>query len=804
MIQTTVAVLVSHWRRHPGQLTALLVGLALATALWSAVQAINSEARAQYAKAASQLTDASLPRLQREDGREMSVADFVALRRSGWQVSPVIEEYMTLGSVRVSLTGIDFVSHPPLSALASADPDISAMEFLIPPGHALAHPDLAKALANIEDLPPITPSKDIPPGMLLTDIGHAELLLGRPGTVSHMIILPDQTPGLPAPAQVVPGIERVAVDHSGDIARLTGSFHLNLTAFGLLSFCVGLLIVHGAVGLAFEQRRGTIRVLLALGLDVQTLATLLLAELLCLALLAGTVGLAIGFFVAQALLPEVALTLRGLYGASVEDGLSLRPGWIFPGLAMAAGGTLLASAQALWRIWKLPRIATPGVRVWLLRNRRTDRTRVIAGLGLIGLGGLAPTLHHGLLAGFAQLTGVLAGSALLLPSILAFVLKLGALRARTAFGEWLWSDTRAQLPGLSLALAALLLALATNIGVGTMVSSFRLAFLGWLDQRLASELYIRAETDAQGREIAQWLGRQGATALAIRQVDLDGLGGVGGRLYGIENHATYRDHWPLIAGEPDVWDRLARGDAALVNEQLARRQGLWPGAELTLAEGWHLPVAGVYSDYGNPRGQAMVAIGLLDARFPDLPKRSFAVRVDTDRVGELASDLQAQFELPRTAVTDQATAKRRSVAVFDTTFRITDALGILTLGVAAIAILTALLTLQGMRLPQLAPVWALGVTRARLAYTEILRNVGLAALTSILALPLGLTLAWVLLAVVNVEAFGWRLPMRLFPLDWLKLMALAVTAAAVAALPPALRLRQAKAADLLREFVHVC
>ena len=39
----------------------------------------------------------------------------------------------------------------------------------------------------------------------------------------------------------------------------------------------------------------------------------------------------------------------------------------------------------------------------------------------------------------------------------------------------------------------------------------------------------------------------------------------------------------------------------------------------------------------------------------------------------------------------------------------------------------------------------------------------LAALTGLLALPLGLALAWVLLAIVNVEAFGWRLPMYPVP-----------------------------------------
>ena len=41
-----------HWRRHPLQLATLLAGLALATGLWSAVQAINAEARASYDAAA--------------------------------------------------------------------------------------------------------------------------------------------------------------------------------------------------------------------------------------------------------------------------------------------------------------------------------------------------------------------------------------------------------------------------------------------------------------------------------------------------------------------------------------------------------------------------------------------------------------------------------------------------------------------------------------------------------------------------------------------------------------------------------
>ena len=44
-----------------------------------------------------------------------------------------------------------------------------------------------------------------------------------------------------------------------------------------------------------------------------------------------------------------------------------------------------------------------------------------------------------------------------------------------------------------------------------------------------------------------------------------------------------------------------------------------------------------------------------------------------------------------------------------------------------------------------------------------------ALITALLALPLGLLVAWCLIAVVNVKAFGWRLPFHVFPLQLLEL-----------------------------------
>jgi len=160
------------------------------------------------------------------------------------------------------------------------------------------------------------------------------------------------------------------------------------------------------------------------------------------------------------------------------------------------------------------------------------------------------------------------------------------------------------------------------------------------------------------------------------------------------------------------------------------------------------------------------------------------------------------FGLSGRNLVDQSSIKRRSLEIFERTFTVTQALNILTLSVAGFAIFTSLLTQSAMRLPQLAPVWALGLTRRQLAGLEFLRALLLASLTFIFALPLGLVLAWLLLAVVNVEAFGWQLPMFLFANDWLLLALYGLIATAFAAAIPARRFSKVAPAELVKVFAH--
>ncbi|MEM7723471.1 MAG: ABC transporter permease [Pseudomonadota bacterium] len=792
----------SHWRRHPGQAITLLLGLALATALWSGVQAINAEARASYDRAAATLGQDQLSRLDTASGAPVPVDTFIALRRAGYLVSPVLSGVIRDGSDRLRLLGID-----PLTAPAEAQPPaitdpeatgVGVTDMFSATGVLMMDADTARGPLP-GDLPPLALSDTVPPGAAITDIATAARLLGQDAP-SYLLVAPDQPMGLP-PIAEASDLHLVGPQSASDITQLTDSFHLNLTAFGLLSFAVGLFIVHGAVGLAFEQRRPMARTLRALGTPLRVVLTAFGLEMAVLALIAGGIGLILGYVMAAALMPGVSGTLRGLYGAEMSGTLTFEPLWALSALGMTLLGAGVAAAQSLWQMARLPILAPAQPRSWAQASGRMMRLQAFGGLLCIIAAITLAVFGSGLLTGFGILAGLLLAAALLLPAGLTGALRLISRRASTVTTEWVLADTRQQLPGLSLALMALLLALAANIGVSTMVGSFRSTFLGWLDQRLASELYVTVADPAEADAILAYLTPRVDAILPIMSTE-QALAGRPAQIFGVVDHATYRDNWPLLDSTSNAWDRIASGSGVLINEQMARRNNLGPGDVLEVRADLPLDIVGVYSDYGNPNGQAILGQTLFQQLFPDVTPRQFALRLPPEEVAALAASLREDLGLPTDAVVNQDQIKAFSISVFEQTFRITGALNILTLGVAGVALLTSLLTLANMRLPQLAPVWAMGMTRAHLARLEVLRSLILAALTCVLALPVGLILAWVLLAVVNVEAFGWRLPMQLFPLDWARLFAISLLTALIAAAIPARKLAKLPPITLLKVFSH--
>ncbi len=793
-----LAALISHWRRNPVQLFALVFGLALATALWAGVQAINAEARASYDTAASVLGEGQYDQILPRNGDVIAQSTYIKLRRAGWQVSPVLEGRFGTGPNQIRVLGLDLLTAP--VGLVPIGQDIGRdIGTLLGEPFVFAHPDTAQDLPyhwNVQVIEDAT----IATGLALIDIGVAQQVLGRSGELSRLIVGPAQPRTQADLAQLAPELLTQKASEGQNVERLTDSFHLNLTAFGLLSFAVGIFIVNGVIGLAFEQRRSLVRTLRALGLPLRQLVWLLIGELVLIAVVSGSLGVVLGYFIAAFLLPDVAATLRGLYGADVAGTLQLRPSWWVSGFAITFLGTALAAVSALWKTAQMPILASAKPRAWAVQTGIGSARLAGVALILLLIASALVFLGSGLIAGFVLLGCLLTGAALLLPYCLLRSVTFAEQMAKGPVTSWFWADTRQQVPGLSLALMALLLATATNVGVSTMVSSFRDTFVGFLDQRLAPELYVAAESDAQSRTLDAYLTRNTREVLPVTSVDIS-VDGIEAALFGVRVGTTYETNWRFLTqSRDDVWAMIKAGKAAIINEQLARRAGLWPGDVVQISTDLTLPIAAVVADYGNPVGQVVIGEGLYLTHYPDRVAQRFGIRTDAPET--LKKKLIKDLSIAPNNIINQAQIKAFSLRVFEQTFKVTGALNVLTLVVAAFAILMSLLTLSTMRVPQLAPAWALGMTRRQLGNIELVRAVVLAALTTILAVPLGLALAWVLLSVVNVEAFGWKLPMFLFPWQYGQLAVFTMSAAILAALIPARKLSHTPPSVMLKVFAN--
>ncbi|BBI49950.1 hypothetical protein HORIV_23710 [Vreelandella olivaria] len=379
-----LSTLLSHYRRHPGQLIMLLLGLWVASALWSGIQAINATASDSYARADA-LFATQLDQLERRDGKPLTRAEYHALRQAGLPVSPMLEgEVVSQDGTRLTLIGIDPLTLSGDNPFAQADTSAALNDFLTPPWQTRLAPDTLAALgveredasgatptlAEGQQLPPLILSSALPPNTLIMDMASAARLLESGNEITRMVAAPGRSlkhrPAYPRHHACLPG-------------QLTESFHLNLTALGLLAWVVGLFIVQAALGLALEQRLGMLRTLRVLGVSGRRLVVALSIELLLLGLVGALAGIASGVWLARLLLPDVAATLGSLYGAGVGQELNLPWHYWVGGLAVSLGGLLLAGSGVLWRAARLNMLELGQMQAWRRGYRRQLTLMSISG-----------------------------------------------------------------------------------------------------------------------------------------------------------------------------------------------------------------------------------------------------------------------------------------------------------------------------------------------------------------------------------------------------------------------------------------
>jgi putative ABC transport system permease protein len=846
-----------HLARHPWQIGLSILGIALGVAVTVAVDLANESARRAFTLATEAVTGRSTHQVSGgPSGLDERLYRGLRVDAGVRHAAPVVATDLAAPDHRgriFHLLGVDPLAEAPFrpylagnGGMAPGEPASRPLALLADlmgrPGTGLISAVTARALhivpgqsltlrvggarravrivGLIEPADPL--SARALADVLVTDIATAQELLDMRGRLSRIDLIIEAGPAgralleriaraLPAGTQLAPAGAR-----SESAVQMTRAFSLNLHALSLLALVVGMFLIYNTMTFSVVERRTLIGTLRALGVTRGEIFTLIVVEALVVGALGTGVGVVLGVGLARGLLGLVTRTINDLFFV-----VSVTEVWVAPAAiarhALLGIGVTLAAALA-------PAFEATGAppRAVLSRGQLEASTRRAAprlALGGLGLGAASVVLlawpGGGVGLGFAGLFALILACALLTPLGAIGLVHLFAWAAGRTFGlvgRMAARGITASLSRTAVAIAALMVAVSTTIGVGLMISSFREAVVRWLEGTLRADVYVSAPSLIGSRPdatldpavIARLVSAPGvAAASTTRAVVTPGARGlvnlvVLGLGPGRRPDFRFRDGDPARA-----WAAFDAG-AVLVTEPFAYRQGLGRGDRVHLETDRgprDFQVAGVVYDYGSAAGSVLMARERYERDWDDRAVSGLALTVAPDvPVDALLDALRLRAGAGQELlVRSNRGLREASLVVFDRTFAITGVLRLLSVIVAFIGVLSALMALELERGREIGVLRALGLTPRQVWGMITAQTSLMGAIAGLLALPVGALLAFVLIFVINRRSFGWTMPLDVPPLILGQGLLLAVAAGFLAGLYPAWTMARASPAEALRD-----
>ena len=823
------------------------LGVALGVAVVIAIDIANSSASRAFALSAEGVTGRATHQLVGgPNGFDSALYAALRIDLGIKRSAPIISEFVRLPASdrRLRLLGVDpFVEAPfrPYLSTEADDADFAALHRLIvEPGAAVISDSLAQILGlKLNDAfdisaggqfasaravgimqPQNETSRQALDDLIITDIATAQEIAGLPGRIHRidLILDDDETRRI---MEILPaGVSLVDVSRQSALDQMTAAFEINLQALSLLALVVGLFLIYNTVTFSVVQRRQVIGILRALGMTKAQLFALILGEAFALGLLGTALGTALGVIFGRGAVALVSQTISDLYFAVNVQSIAVAPLMLVKGAAI---GLLASVGAALLPSWDATRTPPAGVmkrssEEEQIRRRLPALTALAAAMNLLGFG-LLRLPATSLTASFAALFFIIVGSALFTPAALLLGMRL--LRPLTgrlfgALGRMAPRAITRSLSRTSVAVAALTIAVSVIVGVSAMIASFRTTVADWLDNSLGAQVFVSpplftsnlpsADVDSAVLELAsQAIGVStvsSARHVSVAAPDYPELPAVN-LLASDFDIAGANRRFKWTTAPPGEHQAALNAGQVMVSESFAFRRGITQANNriaLTTDRGDQtFEVFGVYFDYSTDQGAVYMARVVYNRFFDDPFITSLGIflepKADPQTVIEDLRRRLADFDL---VAQDNESLRRGALEVFDRTFAITIALRLLTTGVAFIGILSALMALQLEHTREYGMMRAAGMTARQLTRFTLIQTglMGLAA--GLLALPIGTALSLALIDVINVRSFGWTMQFTPLAGEFAEAFAVAVVAAGVAGLYPALKISRLKPAAALR------
>jgi putative ABC transport system permease protein len=345
------------------------------------------------------------------------------------------------------------------------------------------------------------------------------------------------------------------------------------------------------------------------------------------------------------------------------------------------------------------------------------------------------------------------------------------------------------------------------------VQSFRATVVDWLEMTLDADVYVSSPTMVSSRNDAAL-----DPELVRRLRALDGVAGVNtvrgllvdtqhgvANLVALEMAPGSERRFHFVAGDArSAWPAFRERGEVLVSEPYAFRHDVVVG-DSVIVRGAQGPrafrIAGVYRDYASDAGTVMMHRSTYRAHFRDEAVSGVGLFLDDPAaVPETIARIHARLDAgDDVLVRSNRDLRETSIEIFDRTFAITNILRLLTVFVAFVGVLSALMALQLERSRELGVLRAIGLTPRQLWRLVTLQTGVMGLFAGIISLPFGVMLAAILVLVVNKRSFGWTLELHLTPEVMVQAMVLALVAALLAGVYPGYRMARTPPARALRE-----
>ena len=840
MIPVTYRASFSYLLRHPWQLALSFIGIGVGVAVIVAVDLANASARKAFLLSMDAITGAAThqiiggPRGVPED-----VYTRLRVEHGIVSIAPIIEGTIESDNTSLTLLGIDLFAEQQVRSFtgeARSDDQVASSDeslftdFLITPGVVTASERTASQFGlRVGDRFEITADgrqqtaelvalfaddSGALDQVIVADIATVQEWLGRTGWLSRIDVrIPDgDDTALVALESALPDGTQLlsASGRTRSTAEMSQAFMTNLSAMSLLALLVGLFLIFNSVNFSVLQRRKLIGVLRALGLTRRQLLSMILVEAGVLGALAAVVGVILGIALGEQLLDLVSRTINNLYFRVSVSNVSIETFSIVKGLIAGVGAALVAAAfPALEATSYQPRLALTRSSLEHRARNAVPKVTLIGLVLMVAAAVLILVSGNNLVAGLAAVFLLILGFALCVPLFVKFSSaliapladRLGGISMRMAV-----AGVASSLSRTGVAIVALAVAVSATIGVSIMVDSFRGSVSEWLEQTLQADVYTGVQRGAMDAALIQAIRNlDGVEDLSTRKRAWieDANGRTQLRVFDMPPE-SYVGAELLDANPAEAWPAWEANDAVFVSEPYAYQNDVGAGSTITLPTD-HGPrsfaVAARFQSYDINASGIMMSRATYARHYDDDSVDSLGLYlvegVEADTIVAALETLTENWQ--RLYIVSNASLRQASLRIFDQTFVITDILYWLTLAVAFIGILSAMLALQLERAREFATLRALGMTPTQVGGMITAQTGVIGLLSGLASVPLGIVMAWVLIKVINRRAFGWQIDMNI-SVDILAVsVGFAIGAALLAGLYPAWRAGQAQPAIAMRE-----